>query len=355
MNKLNMNREIYFDYSSSTPIYPEIKENLNFNTIGNSAAEHFFGKRQKDKLEKARLSIAQRFNRDYEHVIFTSGATESNNLLIHGIKADIFFIDPTSHVSSLMPVKEYNYILLKVDHNGLIDQNYLHDLINEYKDKRICIVITVVNHMTGVYQNLDLSGICKRNNIIIHADCAQAINMVDNYDHYDSITISGHKIGAPIGIGALIINEKTKQFPLYPLMNGSKMEFGYRPGTVNHIFAQALDQALNIKYDHISHDLFEKKIIEHGGIVIGYNAQRNGSISCVVMPKVLNIVQIYEFEKRHICVSIGSSCASSEYIFKAMNRNDILNAIRISSGRFNIEEDMNILTKAWIEIKKSLE
>lgn len=347
-------KHIYFDHASSVPVYDEIISKIHYRNIGNAAGLHYYGRNIKNLLEASRAKVAKAFHRNIEDVIFTSGATEANNLIVHGIAKhiDLFIVDSTSHPSGLFPVMQHKHILWPVHSNGLLNEDFLYNALEEHKNKKICIVLTTVNHMTGVYQNVDLTKAHSMPNVVIHTDFAQAMHKAHNYEMYDSLTISGHKIGAPIGIGALIINQKMRDIPLERIMHGGKMEWNYRPGSVNYIYAEALAEALHIPYIHPSHETFETQIKAHGGVIVGDATERSTSISCVIMPGVENVIQLHELDKQCIAVSIGSGCTPNDYIFDAMGYNqDAKYAIRISSGPQNIQEDFDVLLKSWLSIQ----
>ena len=351
---------IYLDHCASVPVYDEVKELIRelFDVVkGNAAAANAHGRESHRLLEEARSGIASYLKRDPHHIIFTSGATEANNLIIQGISKhiDLYIIDPTSHVSAIYPTKRFNHVLLKVNQYGEIDQNYMHDLIRENSNKKICLVLTPVNHITGLYHNIDLSNI--PSNVIVHGDCAQSLHKIKDFSNYHSFTLSGQKIGTPPGIGVLVINQDIYDNYLSSIFFGGNMEHGFRPGSVNTVYAIAMNYAINnllSTFTHPDHSDFERVVVENGGIIIGKdlsNDKRVGYISCIVMPNVSNELQLIKFDSKKISISTGSICSKYSYVLDVMGHKGSKEMIRVSSGRMNKQDDIIKLTDAWVEIK----
>lgn len=251
--------EIYLDYAATAPVHDFVLEHLinqYKSKLGNSTSIHQSGVKSSLVLENARVKIAQHLNCTSEEVYFTSGATESNNLVLKSIfqlnrnsERNEILISSTEHSSIIRCVQQLESQGLKfkevpVDQNGFIDFKELEGLITK---KTVLVSIAHANSEIGVLQDLKKIGeICKNKKILFHSDGAQAFckihtNMHDfNLDFY---SISGHKIQAPKGIGALFVN---KAVFLSPQLCGGGQESGLRSGTVAVELASAFAKATEL-------------------------------------------------------------------------------------------------------------
>ena len=255
-----MTKKIYLDYQATTPVDPQILKKMipyfseNF---GNPHSNnHEFGRKVNEDIENARLDIAKLINAKKEEIIFTSGATESNNLAIKSIAKNYFQGDfqiitcQTEHkcvLESCYEIEKENVksTYLSVSEDGLIN---LEELENLLKKKQSLVSIMSANNEIGVLQPIkEIGNLCKKYNSIFHSDVAQSIGtqMIDIQDlNIDALSLSAHKIYGPKGVGALFISNKIKNI-LRPLISGGGQEMGLRSGTLSPALCVGLGEACN--------------------------------------------------------------------------------------------------------------
>lgn len=245
---------IYFDNAASTFLSEKVKLTL-LNTLdgfyGNPSSIHSIGEKSKKLLEDARRTFASYFNVEPNKVIFTSGATESNNLAIKGYletttKKEIITsrLEHSSIIEVVKKLEKNGYIIHYVDTDdvGRVNPDSLEKLIN---DNTALVTLGVVNNEIGTIQDYRLiHSICAKHNVCFHSDAAQALGHVDiDWSYFDLITISAHKIHGPKGVGALIITNPNIE--LSSQIVGGGQENGYRSGTENVVGINAFAVALN--------------------------------------------------------------------------------------------------------------
>jgi len=365
-----MTKSIYFDYQATTPLDPRVLDKMlpYFGEVfGNPhSRNHSYGWEAEEAVEVARENVAKLINANPKEVIFTSGATESNNLAIKGV-AD-FYGDKKKHIISCvtehkcvlescrhLSEKGFDVTYLKVGEDGLIDLNELEDSITE---NTLLVSIMGVHNEIGVIQPLEKIGqICRKNNVFFHTDCAQAIGKIDidvNKMNIDLMSISGHKIYGPKGIGALFVRRKPR-VRIAAMMSGGGQERGMRSGTLSPALCVGLGEACRIysnemveeneKLKKLSKMFLEGIRSECAEIFI------NGSESQRV-PGNLNLSFAYvEGESlmmgiKNLAVSSGSACTSASlepsYVLKALGVEEELahTSLRIGIGRFTSENDI---------------
>ena len=269
---------IFLDNNSTTKLdervfekmVPFLKENY-----GNPHSNfHNFGLISKNAVEQSRNNIAEIFNVNPENVIFTSGATESNNLILKGLaykaienqssRKKIFcssiehkcVLETCEFIKSL----GFEHELIPVDEDGLSDLNWLKDKID---DKTLFISVMTVNNETGMRSNLEeINQICKDFGVIFHSDMAQALHG-EKFDltqtQIDAISISGHKIYGPKGVGALILNHEPLEF-ISPISHGGLQEQDIRSGTVPVFLTVGISEAL--KLINVEHEKNKKYLLD---------------------------------------------------------------------------------------------
>jgi cysteine desulfurase len=252
---------IYLDYQATTPLDPRVLEAMMpyfTHQFGNPhSRSHSYGWEAEEGVEKARAQVAKLIGADEKEVIFTSGATESNNLAIRGVAE--FYKDRKNHI--VTTVTEHKCVLdtcrhleqqgfevtyLPVQKNGLIDLDALRAAIT---DKTVVVSIMAVNNEIGVIQPLaEIGKICREKKVFFHTDAAQAAGKIPldvEAMNIDLMSISGHKIYGPKGIGALYVRRKPR-VRLVPLIVGGGQERGFRSGTLPTPLCVGLGEAAEI-------------------------------------------------------------------------------------------------------------
>jgi cysteine desulfurase len=365
------NMPIYMDYQATTPVDPRVVDKMMpyFSEIfGNAASRtHAYGWESEQAVETAREQIAELINADAKDIIFTSGATESNNLALKGImdfyqdKGDHLITVATEHkcvIDTARYLKQQGkkLTILPVNEDGTIDLELLKESIT---DKTIVVSVMGVNNETGTVQDLKAIGeICREKGVFFHTDAAQAYGKVDldvEDMKIDLMSISGHKIYAPKGIGALYVRRRKPRVRLTPLIHGGGQERGMRSGTLSTPLIVGFGEAARIAKEEM-HDeakrLIELKTYMYEKLNESLESVHlNGSLEHGI-PGNLNLsFEFIEGESlmmaiKGLAVSSGSACTSasleSSYVLMAMGKGDELahTSIRFGIGRFTTKEEI---------------
>src|SRR6056297_1438073 len=259
-------KPIYMDHHATTPVDPQVLDVMlpYFSEIfGNAAStDHAYGNEALKAVEKARKQIADGIGAKSEEIIFTSGATESNNLAIKGIaeqykeKGNHIITCTTEHPAVLDPCKKleghgFNVTYLPVDHYGMID---LDELKNAIRPETILISIMAANNEIGVLAPLgEIGKIAREHNVFFHTDATQAVGYVPidvDEMNIDLLSMSSHKVYGPKGVGPLYARKVSPRVKLAEQMNGGGHERGMRSGTLNVVgivgFGEAVKLAIKI-------------------------------------------------------------------------------------------------------------
>ena len=376
-----MTKKIYLDYQATTPVDPEfLKKMMPFfsEQFGNPHSNnHEFGRSANNAVEEARTNIANLINADTNEIIFTSGATESNNLAIKSIAKNYFerncqiITVKTEHKCVLESCHEleqegFKVTYLDVDEDGIIK---LSDLENHLKEKKALVSIMHANNEIGVLQPIkEIGELCKKYNSIFHSDIAQSIGTqkIDVIDmNIDACSISAHKIYGPKGIGALYISNNIKN-TLRPLMSGGGQEMGLRSGTLSPALCVGIGEACKDisqnREKYVQHFKELKSALLSGLITSKLEFDINGSVEKRI-PNNLNIAirgkiaeQLFNFIP-HIALSSGSACTSGtierSHVLSAMKLGDsrIDGSFRISVGRNTTKDEIKKLISTLSELR----
>ena len=361
----------YFDYASTTPVDPRVAEKMyeclkldgNF---GNPASRsHEFGWKAEEAVEKARMQVASLVNADTREIVWTSGATESDNLAIKG--AARFYKDRGNHIITskiehkavLDPCRQleregFEVTYLDPNEDGVIT---LEMLKKHIKDETILVSLMHINNELGSVTDIEeIGNFTRENNIIFHVDAAQSTGKV-NIDlsnlNVDLMSFSGHKTYGPKGVGALYVRRKPR-VRLEALIHGGGHERGFRSGTLATHQIVGMGEAFKIAQDEMEKDnkhikklsdIFYKEISEIEEIFLNGNEKNK-------VPNITNVSFAYiEGESlimalQDVAVSSGSACTSASlepsYVLRALGRPDELahSSIRFSFGRFTTEEEV---------------
>jgi len=376
---------IYMDNHATTPVDPRVLEEMTpFFTgkFGNAASRnHEFGWEAEAAVEQARERIAKLIGATSKEIIFTSGATESDNLAIKGVAE--MYKEKGNHIITVVDehkavldtckrLEKYGYRVtyLPVQKDGLID---LEDLKRAMDDKTILVTIMYANNEIGVIQPVaEIGKLCHERGVIFHSDATQAVGKVPVNvikDNIDVMSISAHKMYGPKGVGALYVRRKNPRVQLVAQMDGGGHERGMRSGTLNVPGIVGLGKTCAIASEDMGKEachlaglrnrLKDRIFAELDEVYI------NGSMEHR-LPGNLNISFAYvEGESllmgiNDIAVSSGSACTSAtlepSYVLKALGAGDDLahSSIRFGLGRFNTEAEVDYVAARVIETVKRL-
>lgn len=366
-----MKTPIYLDYQSTTPVDPRVvQEMIPYFTekFGNPhSRSHSYGWESEAAVELARERIAKLINADPKEIVFTSGATESNNMAIKGVAR--FYGESKKHI--ITATTEHKCVLdacrhleeegfkvtyLPVMSNGLVDLEQLKQAITP----ETCLVsIMGVNNEIGVIQPLaEIGKICRERGVFFHTDCAQSFGKIAldvKAMNIDLMSISAHKIYGPKGVGAIYVSRKPR-VRLEPLINGGGQERGFRSGTLPTPLIVGFGKAAEIAqnemdkdYKHIKHlsDKFYNAIVSkipdvflNGDKVHRYPGNLNLSFAYVEGESLIIAI-------KELAVSSGSACTSSSlepsYVLRSIGVEEDLahTSIRFGFGRFTTEEEID--------------
>ena len=360
---------VYLDYAATTPVDKRVAEKMIpylTETFGNPASNsHAFGWTAEEAVEKARADIAALINADAKEIVFTSGATESDNLAIKGAahfyktKGKHLITVKTEHKAVLDTMRElerqgFEVTYLGVKEDGLID---LEELKAAIRDDTILISVMWVNNEIGVVQDIPAIGaICRERKIIFHVDAAQACGKVPvdvEAAKIDLLSMSGHKVYGPKGIGALYVRRKPR-VRLEAQMHGGGHERGFRSGTLPTHQIVGMGEAFRIAKEELEQDMAHYRKLRDiflKGIEGIEEVYINGDLEHRA-PNNLNVSFNYvEGESlimavKELAVSSGSACTSASlepsYVLRALGRNDELahSSLRITFGRMTTEEEV---------------
>ena len=367
---------IYMDNHATTPVDPRVMETmLPYFTekFGNAASRnHSFGWEAEEGVTRAREQIAALINGKSKEIIFTSGATESDNLAIKGVLE--FYKDKGNHIITC--VTEHKAVLdscrtlerngkatvtyLKVDKYGMVDPD---DVRKAITDKTVLISIMYANNEIGtIHPVREIGKIAKEKGIIFHCDAVQAVGKIPvdaERDGIDLLAMSGHKIYGPKGVGALWVRSKGPRVRLTPIIDGGGHERGMRSGTLNVTGIVGFGKACEIAQQDMTED--NKKLLElrtklHAGLFERLDEIYLNGHPTERLPGNLNVSFAYvEGESllmgiNDIAVSSGSACTSAtlepSYVIRALGVNEELahSSIRFGLGRFNTEDEVDYVT-----------
>lgn len=360
---------VYLDYAATTPIDKRVAEKMIpylTETFGNPASNsHAFGWEAEEAVEKARADIAALINADPKEIVFTSGATESDNLAIKGAanfyktKGKHLITVKTEHKAVLDTMRElerqgFEVTYLGVQENGLID---LEELKAAIRDDTILVSVMWANNEIGVVQDiLAIGEICRERKIVFHVDAAQACGKVPvdvEAAKIDLLSMSAHKVYGPKGIGALYVRRKPR-VRLEAQMHGGGHERGFRSGTLPTHQIVGMGEAFRIAKEELEQDMAHYRKLRDiflKGIEGIEEVYVNGDLEHRA-PNNLNVsFNFVEGESlimavKELAVSSGSACTSASlepsYVLRALGRNDELahSSLRITFGRMTTEEEV---------------
>jgi cysteine desulfurase len=376
---------LYMDNHATTPLDPRVLEAMMpfFTTVfGNAASRnHSFGWEAEAAVEKAREQVAKLIGATAKEIIFTSGATESNNLAIKGIaemykeRGNHIITQATEHKAVLDTCKRleksgYRVTYLPVKADGLID---IEDLKRAMDDKTILVSIMFANNEIGVIQPVEEIGkLCHERGVLFHTDAVQAVGKIPvnvTAMNIDTLSLSAHKLYGPKGVGALYVRRRNPRVQISEQINGGGHERGMRSGTLNVPGIVGLGQACELAGQEMATETKRLTTLRDK-----LKARLEGTLDYIHvngtmehrLPGNLNISFVYvEGESllmgiNDIAVSSGSACTSAtlepSYVLKALGLGDDVahSSIRFGLGRFNSEAEVDYVADKIIDVVQKL-
>ncbi|CAG5978158.1 unnamed protein product [Menidia menidia] len=349
-------RPLYMDFQATTPMDPRVLDAMlpyQVNYYGNPHSRtHAYGWESETAMETARKQVADLIGADPREIIFTSGATESNNMAIKGVgrfyqaKKRHVITTQTEHKCVLdscriLESEGFRVTYLPVQKNGLLDLELLEASISP--DTSVVSVMTINNEI-GVKQPIDDIGrICRSKGVFFHTDAAQAVGKIPlsvTESKVDLMSISGHKIYGPKGVGALYVRRRPR-VRMEPLQNGGGQERGLRSGTVPTPLAVGLGAACSIaqkemEYDHHRVSMLANRLIQK------------------MMSEIPDVIMNGDPEQRY-AGKTSNACTSASlepsYVLRAIGADEDLahSSIRFGIGRFTTEEEVDYTAEKCIQ------
>jgi len=363
-------KHVYFDHNATSPVLPEVLEAMipYFNTsYGNPSSVHRFGREAREAVDRAREQVAALLNADVDEIVFTGGGSESDNLAMKGFLDSpngdsrhivTSAVEHHAVVNSVDRLEELGHDVdyIGVDDRGELDITELEETIGE---NTTIASFMYANNETGVIFDIPrISSILKKNGIVFHTDAVQAAGKIPidvKKDGIDLLSISGHKMGAPKGMGVLFVK---KGIRLTPLIHGGHHEFGMRAGTENVPSIVGLGMAAELSRLRLSKEMERisrlRDKLESGVLDVVPDVSINGKGS-PRLPNTTNISFHYVegegillgLDLKGIAVSSGSACTAGElkvsHVLSAMHIDAVIaqGSIRFSLGPDSTEDDVD--------------
>ncbi len=379
-------KKVYFDYAAATPLNPTVLKAMKpyfSDAFYNPSAIYLSARKVREDINKARKSIAGNLGVRPAEIVFTSGATEANNLAIQGVMSKYhdseILVSAIEHESVIAPAKKFKAKLIPVNKDGIVDLAKLEKLIN---DKTVLVSVMLVNNELGSVQPLAeiakiIASIRKdriksgnKRPIYLHSDLAQAANFFDIHVSrlgVDLATINGGKIYGPKQSGALYIKAGVA---LNPMIIGGGQEFNIRSGTENVPAVIGLAKALEIVQNHRTNEAkrltdlrikLEREIMQRfpDALINGSTQHKAPHIISLTLPGRDNERLMMELDEAGFEVAVGSACSASSdepsFVLKAIGLSDeqARSTLRFSLGRFTEPKDIKKLVKTLEKVIKS--
>ena len=371
--------KVYFDNAATTPVYPEVIQKMTEvlrDTYGNPSSTHAFGRKAKSLIEYSRKQIAKQLNASPSEIIFTSGGTEANNLIlrscVHDLGVQIVISSQIEHHAVLHTLevlaKEYpiKIVYVNLTNKGVVDLSHLEYLLQQYTEKKVLVSLMHINNEIGNILPLkEVTVLCKQYNAYFHSDTVQSVG------HYpidleeipvDFITASAHKFHGPKGIGFAFIR---KGIALHSSITGGEQEKGLRAGTEAVHNIVGMEVAFSLSYTNLDRNTeklkdlkryFIKQLKHHfpEAVFNGMSDTLDESSYTIVnigFPslKNQNSTLLFQLDLKGIACSKGSACQSgsvqTSHVLSAFLPEEALQypSLRCSFSIFNTVKDVDFL------------
>ena len=370
---------IYLDYNATTPVAPAVREAMLpylDQQYGNASSNHTLGRAAAEAIQQAREQVAALLEVRPEEIVFTSGGTEANNLAIKGVALARWetkghlVISALEHPAVVAPVEflqrhGFAVSVVPCNSDGWVDPN---DVLAAIRDDTLLVSIMHANNEIGSVQSIaEIAEICHDRGVLLHTDAAQSIGKVEvTVPHLgaDLLSVAGHKMYAPKGVGALYVRRGVK---LEPVLHGAGHERGLRPGTENVPYIVALGQAAQLVREDLAADMDRmaylrdqlwERLLAGVGAELTANALRTARLPntlSVNFPRVAGHELLEQCPG--LCASTGAACHSGEArvsrVLQAIGLSPEVarGTVRLSVGRYTTEEEIHraaeMLLQAW--------
>ena len=378
-----LNKQVYLDYTATTPVSPEVLEAMlpYFSEIyGNPSSVYSFSQKSRDAIEKAREQVANALNAEANEIYFTSSGTEADNWALKGVlermrkagKGDHLITTKIEHhailhtANYLEKINNFKVTYLPVDEQGRVR---LEDLKNAVTDKTVLVSIMFANNEVGTIEPVkEIGAFCRENKILFHTDAVQAAAHLDidvKDLNIDLLSMSAHKMYGPKGVGALYIKSPLK---FENFMHGGAQERGRRASTENIAGIVGFGAAMEILKSRLSEDRpriakLRDKLIK--GILNKIpHAKLNGALDNERLPNNVNFsfigvegeTLLLDLDMKGICASTGSACSSESldpsHVLLALGLSHEMahGSLRFTLGRYSTEDDIDYLLSVLPDI-----
>lgn len=363
--------KVYLDNNATAPIRPEVIDVVKdvMAQVGNASSIHGYGRGARKDVEKARESVARLAGCEPDQVIFTSGATESNNSVLNQYHGSTVLVSAIEHPAGRAPASDS--IKIPVTPDGVIDLERLNDFLKRHAPVAL-VSVMMVNNETGVIQPMeDIIKLAHDAGAKVHSDAVQAAGRLPirfNDFGFDSMALSAHKFGGPQGVGALILK---KGMTIEPYLKGGGQERRMRAGTENVAGIAGFGKAAELALEHM--DDFQNldrllakmedgiKSLSPQAVIYGAESPRVSNTCCLGLPGVPAETLLMNLDLGGIAVSTGSACSSGVVkpspVIKAMgaSEQDAANTVRLSMGWHTTQEDIDHFLKIWSKVMDRLQ
>jgi len=378
---------VYLDYAATTPLRKEVFDAYveQLQTLGNPSSVHSSGQAVRRTLEEARESLAKSVDCNRSEVIFTAGGTESNNLAIKGLywqrsaedsNRNIIISAATEHHAVIDPIEWLEkhdgaeVVWLPVDYQGQIDLTFLDDFLIRENSKVALVSLMLANNETGVITDIEaVVALANKYQIPVHSDAIAAFGHIPfsfAQSGLAALSISAHKIGGPVGVGALIVSRTTK---LVSIIHGGGQERGMRSGTMNVPFAKAFAVAAELAMAELDSEMPRLELLRDrlvSGVKALSSTANHTSSQVKRLPHNAHFTfdgcsgdsLLFLLDQQGVCVSVGSACQAGvngpSHVLLAMGRTDreAAGCIRMTLGNQSTEADVDAFLSA---LPKALE
>lgn len=376
---------VFLDHASTTSLRPCAKEALSdaLDFLGNPSSVHSQGRATRELLEESRDKVAKACGANRSEIIFNSGGTEGNNHAIKGIFWDRVKKDPdckviissrTEHHAVIDPVQwlggNQNAEVVFVEHlaNGMIDLDSLRSLVKKHGQRVALISLMWVNNETGVISDIPaITEIASEFDIPVHSDAVAAFGHIPidfQSSGLTAMTLSGHKVGAPIGVGALVVARSAKPISL---VHGGGQERSLRSGTMNYPLAASFAAAAKEAIAELDHevarlgalkDQLEAAVMEAvpSAIITAQGANRAAYNAHFVFPGTQSDAMLFLLDQKGVCVSAGSACQAGvlgpSHVLLGMgfSHSEASACVRVTLGKTSTLQDVQVFLTALEQV-----